>query len=265
MATIVPERMAGVVPFPELTVVRRFEAAGFRAWPAASTHYDGAWAVRLTPASDAKRLNSVNPLDPRDTADMQARLARAEQRFAEAGKPLLLRMSPLAPPALSEHLDRLGWTAFGETMVFRLVLREETVADALDQIPLKDVRRFVSAIATVRGQPRTSVQGLGGVLGSIEPETGLFVLEQSRRPVSTAVCVHDGELAGLFEIATAEAERGKGFGRRIVLSALKWARLRGAQMAWLQVEADNAWALKLYERIGFSELYRYHYRRPPEP
>lgn len=257
--------MAGVVSFPELTVVRRFEAAGFRAWPAASTRYDGAWAVRMTPGSDAKRLNSVNPLDPRDTADMETRLQRAERDFAAAGKPMLVRMSPLAPPALGEYLDRLGWSVLGESMVFRLVLAEDAVADALDQIPLKDVGRFISATASVRGRPRTSAQGLAGVLQSIEPEAGLFVLEQARRPVSTAVCVHDGELAGLFEIATAEAERGKGFGRRIVLSALKWARLRGAQVAWLQVEADNAWALKLYDRIGFSELYRYHYRRPPEP
>ncbi len=257
--------MAGVIPFPELTVVRRFEAAGFRAWPAASVHYDGAWALRLTPGSDAKRLNSVNPLDPRDTADMEARLERAAERFAEAGKPLLLRISPLAPEALSEHLDRKGWERFGETMVFRLGLAENVVDDALDQIPLKDVRRFVAATATVRGRPRSSTQGLASLLESIEAEAGLFVLEQGRRPISTAVCVHDGELAGLFEIATAEAERGKGFGRRIVLSALKWARLRGAQVAWLQVEADNDWALKLYARLGFEELYRYHYRGPPEP
>ena len=70
-------------------------------------------------------------------------------------------------------------------------------------------------------------------------------------------------LAGLFEIATHPAERGKGFARRIVLSALKWARLRGARQAWLQVEADNRPARRLYEAIGFREVYRYHYRRPP--
>jgi GNAT superfamily N-acetyltransferase len=257
--------MAGVVSFPELTVVRRFEAAGFRAWPAASTHYDGAWAVRLTPGSNAKRLNSVNPLDPRDTADMESRLERARRRFAEAGKPFVVRVSPLAPPALSEHLDRLGWPRFDESLVFRLALTDDVVAEALDQIPFKDVGRFAAATAAVRGQPIASTQGLAGVIESIEAEAGLFVLEQDRRPISTAVCVHDGELAGLFEIATAEAERGKGFGGRIVLSALKWARLRGAKVAWLQVAADNAWALKLYARLGFSELYRYHYRRPPEP
>ena len=65
------------------------------------------------------------------------------------------------------------------------------------------------------------------------------MLEDGRRAAGDAICVHDGDLAGLFEIATDEAERGKGHGRRLILSALKWARLRGAREAWLQVEADN--------------------------
>ena len=47
-------------------IVRRFEAAGFRAWPAAAVHYDGTWVMRLTAGHPAKRLNSVNPLDPGD-------------------------------------------------------------------------------------------------------------------------------------------------------------------------------------------------------
>ena len=54
------------------------------------------------------------------------------------------------------------------------------------------------------------------------------MLEQDDAPLATAICVHDGDLAGLFEVATGAGERGKGYGRRIVLSALKWARLRGA-------------------------------------
>ena len=90
------------------------------------------------------------------------------------------------------------------------------------------------------------------------------MLERGDEPLATAICVHDGDLAGLFEIATDAVERGNGFGRRIILSALKWARLRGAQQAWLQVEADNDVARRLYASLGFKESYRYHYRRPRE-
>ncbi|TIU20618.1 MAG: GNAT family N-acetyltransferase, partial [Mesorhizobium sp.] len=57
--------------------------------------------------------------------------------------------------------------------------------------------------------------------------------------------------------------RNQGHARHLILSALKWARLRGAREAWLQVEDDNAPALTLYRSLGFDEVYRYHYRRPP--
>ena len=86
---------------PPLATVRRFEAAGFRAWPAASVHYDGTWAIRLTAGHPAKRLNSVNPLDPGDVANPAERIARAARRFAAYGRPLTFRMSPLSGNALA--------------------------------------------------------------------------------------------------------------------------------------------------------------------
>ncbi|MGO4830781.1 GNAT family N-acetyltransferase, partial [Rhizobiaceae sp. 2RAB30] len=104
--------------------------------------------------------------------------------------------------------------------------------------------------------------GLSEVIGAIKAEVGLFVLEDESEPVSSLVCVHDAELAGLFEVATADDRRGKGFARRSILSALKWAKLRGARQAWLQVEADNAAGIGLYRSLGFAEVYRYHYRQP---
>jgi ribosomal protein S18 acetylase RimI-like enzyme len=50
----------------------------------------------------------------------------------------------------------------------------------------------------------------------------------------------------------------------VLLSALRWAYSRGGRVAWLQVEADNAPALRLYSSLGFGELYRYHYRQPAD-
>jgi len=249
---------------PELASVRRLEVAGFRAWPAQRVHYDGTWVVRLSASHPARRLNSVNPLDPLDIARLDERVSALAARFRAAARPLVFRISPLSGPALSAHLDAKGWSSQAESLVMRLPLVEALVDQALDQIPLKDVARFAGAASVVHGYDETRQAGLAQVIDSIEPEAGLFVLEHGDRPVATAICVHDGDLAGLFEVASAPSERGKGFGRRIVLSALKWARLRGATEAWLQVEADNAAALKLYSALGFHEVYRYHYRLPPE-
>jgi ribosomal protein S18 acetylase RimI-like enzyme len=246
-----------------LAAVRRLEAAGFRAWPAASVEYDGAWAIRLTPGHPAKRLNSVNPLDPGDIADFDRRIARIAKRFDAVARPLTFRLSPLAGATLSRHLDAAGWSRFDESMVMRLDLDRVDLGMAIDQIPLKDVRRFVTAALAVRGADRTLRAGLTDVIASIEPVAGLFVHESGERPVASLICVHHRELAGLFEIATLGQEQRRGHARRLILSALKWARQRGARRAWLQVETGNAAAVALYGSLGFAEVYRYHYRRPP--
>ena len=249
---------------PELAKVRRYEAAGFRAWPAAAVHYDGTWVVRLTAGHPAKRLNSINPLDPSDVANLPERIARAARRFDAYGRPLTFRISPLSGAALSRHLDEQGWSTLAESLVMRVALDRIAVEDAMDQIPLKDIGRFVGAAVKVRGISASLRPGLSEIIGAIQPQAGLFVLENDKTALSTAICVHEGDLAGLFEIATDPAERGKGHGRRLVLSALKWARLRGAREGWLQVDAGNEAARHLYESLGFTEVYRYHYRRPPE-
>jgi ribosomal protein S18 acetylase RimI-like enzyme len=250
--------------FDDLPTVRRFEAAGFRAWPATSVLYDGAWAVRLTGGHPAKRLNSINPLDPGDDANLRERIARAGRRFAAYGRPLTFRMSPLSARRIGEHLDGEGWRRFSESLVMRARLDDALVRPALDQIPLKDMGRFINAAIAIGNLDPALRPGLSEVISSIQPEAGLFALEEKGQPVSTAICVHDGDLAGLFEVATEETMRGKGYGRRTLMSALKWARARGARAAWLQVDADNETAIGLYRSMGFEELYRYHYRVPAE-
>lgn len=255
--------MSTRLAIPELASVRRFEAAGFRAWPAANVHYDGAWLIRLTPGHPAKRLNSVNPLDPGDFDDLPARIGRAGVEFAAAGRPLTFRLSPLAPIELGSHLDAAGWRSFSTSLVMHRLLDEQLVEPAIDQIPMRDVSRFIRAALKAQGISNLLKPGLADIINAIEPEAGLFAIEGDDA-LSTAICVQDGDLAGLFEVATAPHARGRGYGRRIVLSALKWARLRGARIAWLQVEEDNRAARSLYESIGFRELYRYHYRQPPD-
>lgn len=246
-----------------LATIRQFEAAGFRAWPATSVHYDGTWAVRLTASHPSRRLNSVNPLDPGDDRRIEERIERLSRHFRAYGRPFTFRISPLSAPKISEYLDAHKWRCLTPALVVRLKLDERVVDEAMHQIPLKDLNRFVTAAFQVHGYDEALRPGFTEVVSSIKPQAGLFILEQGDVPVSTTICAHDGRLAGLFEVATAQGERGKGFARRMLLSALKWAYSRGAQQAWLQVEEDNDAALHLYRSLGFKEIYRYHYRQPP--
>lgn len=245
-----------------LPVARRFEAAGLRAWPAARARYDGAWVIRMTPDSGSKRLNSVNLLDPADVADIEARVERAAQDYAQYGRPVTFRISPLAGPELSAWFDARGWQTLTPSIVMRRALSGLPLDAAVDQVPMQDVGRFALASARVHGETEAEAAGLAGVIGSITSEYGLFAIGDEESPVATVICVNEGDAAGIFNLATRPSERGRGHGRRAVLTALKWARGRGARQAWLQVEAGNTAGVNLYRSLGFDAIYSYHYRRP---
>ena len=246
-----------------LAVVRRLEAAGFRAWPASSTVYDGTWAIRLTGSYPAKRLNSVNPLDPSDHSDIEGRIARAAVRFAEAGRPLVFRQSPLAPTPLIEHLDREGWSRYAESIVFTADLAAIDLSSVIDRIPTKDLGRYVNASQVVHGRGEDMRAGLTDILESIRPPAGLFVQEEAGTPIAVALAIHDNDLAGVLDVAVSPNHRQKGIGRDIVASALRHTLHKGARTGWLQVEAENTAGLALYRHLGFVEAYRYIYRSPP--
>jgi ribosomal protein S18 acetylase RimI-like enzyme len=253
--------ITGAETVTDLALVRRLEAVGFRAWPAASVHYDGSWAVRLTAGHPSKRLNSVNPLDPADHRDIDTRIARAAKRFGAYGRPLVFRLSPLAPLQLNAHFDAHGWRRFDETKVMVARLQDIDLDSGLDQIPLQDVGRFVDASIAIRGEDVERKAGLTEVVESIRPPSGMFVLEDEKGPVASALCVHDNDLAGLFDVAVRADQQGKGYARSIVRAALRWAASQGAQRAWLQVMSSNKAAVSLYSRLGFETVYTYAYRQ----
>ena len=248
----------------QLAKIRQIEAVGFRAWPASTVHYDGSWAIRMTASHPSKRLNSVNPLDPGDTVNMEQRVERAAHRFRAYGRPPIFRHSPLAPKELDQYLEDIGWARFDESMVMIADLAHVDVADAIDQIPLKDIGRFIDASIRIQSEDPALKPGLFEVISAIKPTKGLFIVEENAVPVATAICVHDGALAGLFNIGTAADRRRAGHGRAIIRSALKWAQQHGAKKAWLQVELANDGAIKLYEQLGFQEAYCYAYRQAPD-
>jgi GNAT superfamily N-acetyltransferase len=245
-----------------LPLIKRFEAVSFRAWPATSTYFEGAWAIRLTAGHPAKRLNSVNPLDPSDCRDLEERIERTAKRFSAFGRPFIFRQSPLAAPQLVELLDQQGWSSFDESMVMVADLQEMEMEQALDQLPLRDGGHWIDQLIKMEAVSADLKPGLSELITRISGSYGMFLIENEKKsPLAGSLCVHDKELAGLFEVVANPAFRRQGHGRRIVETALKWAKLHGAKEAWLQVECDNLAAQELYFSLGFVEKYRYIYRK----
>jgi ribosomal protein S18 acetylase RimI-like enzyme len=72
--------------------------------------------------------------------------------------------------------------------------------------------------------------------------------------------VMDGDYLGIYNLVTAEDCRRRGIGTELLLHLLDWGIDNAATTAYLQVMLNNEPALKMYERLGFRELYQYWYR-----
>ena len=248
-----------------LAQIRRLEAVSFRSFPATSTHFDGTWAIRLTAGHPAKRLNSVNPLDPSDHANIDARVELARHRFDGFGRPLVFRQSPLAPPELEILLDERGWSKFEESIIMMMDLSSVArFADAPEIQPVKDIGYWVDSFLDLSKEKQIPKPGLVEVISSTRPKTGLFVKSEGSDLLAAARCVHDNDLVGIFDVVTGANFQRQGHARALMGSVLKWAKKSGARHAWLQVVSSNKAACELYKRFGFDEFYRYSYRKPPE-
>lgn len=68
-------------------------------------------------------------------------------------------------------------------------------------------------------------------------------------PAATALAVVDGDAAGIFNVATVPAHRGRGAGRAATLAAMRFGAERGGRLAVLQTSVVGR---PLYERLGFE-------------
>jgi GNAT superfamily N-acetyltransferase len=73
----------------------------------------------------------------------------------------------------------------------------------------------------------------------------------------------DEHWLGVTAVEVAPSHRRAGLASELMRALYDWGAGLGATRCYLQVDADNTAALALYDRLGFIEHHRYHYRLAP--
>lgn len=246
-----------------MSLVARLERSMLTSWPALSTAFDGDWVIRLA-KGHTKRSNSVTCLGA-DDVDLEMRVERVVQIYRDRGLPTIFRLSPLASPALDAGLENRGWRRFDESIVMTSDLADDadvaqkTLDDDVEIISKPD-DAWLEGCRLIDGMSDADAATFGVMLDYLMPSAGYGRLITDTGIGALALSVVDVELAGLFVVMTARERRRQGLARRLLSDLLSWSRTRGATMGWLAVEAGNVPAVRLYESLGFREVYRYHYR-----
>ena len=226
--------------------------------------YDG-WLLRVSPGK-AKRARSVNPYFG-STLAVDIKIGHCEQLYADHGLPTLFRMTPFShPPHLERALEERGYVVYQPTYVQLVPLDRPPEASAETGIELAapPIEEFVDEVAALRGSSTEQRAAHLERLASTPLATRAIVARQDGRAIGCGQVALDRGLAGIYDMVTDAAFRGRGAASQIVVELLRWAWQNGATHAYLQVDSENTPALAVYRKFGFATAYTYHYRARPD-
>jgi GNAT superfamily N-acetyltransferase len=225
--------------------------------------YDG-WIVRLSPGK-AKRARSINPFFPSRLA-LDDKLAVCAERYREHRLPMLVRVTPFVSPTdLDDHLYARGFLPSEETRVMTVELAEHARTTEPPPHPVEscDLETVIAAVSALRGAQPQQIAAHGERLRMLPLAIQGFVIRHGGAALCAGLVIVELPWAGIFDVVTAEAHRGRGLASALTDAMLDWSRGHGASAAYLQVEAENRPARAVYLAHGFVDRYAYWYRAPP--
>jgi N-acetylglutamate synthase len=240
----------------DLSLVQQAEERLINVWPAPSTMLMDGWVVRFANGYSG-RANSASAIT-RDAALSDDLIHRLEGLYGDAGLSPTFRISPLAGKDCEALLIERGYHLKNEVSTMLLNLGSFN-ARADDKVkitaaPTADWLRGVS----IRQEPsKRSEAHLETIVGNIRVPAAFARLMLENEPIGFGMSAIDRGWAELGSIMLDQDQRGKGLGRAVVGSLLTWAKEKGAERAFLQVDITNSVAINLYISLGFKEIYRY--------
>lgn len=233
-------------------------------WPAQYSALLNGWMLRYA-GGYTKRSNSVSPLYLSDDCDIIQNINEAELFYRNAGLPAVFKITPYVIPSdLEELLVERGYDKVDLSSVRILDLKETEVPEPsaglharimgkLDEEWLDDLMLFNGL--TPAGREMSSR------ILTLSPLKQAFVtLFYEGRAVAAGLGVIQNSFVGLYDIVTNPSYRKQGFGEQLVLHILEWAKQHGAGQSFLQVVQQNEAACRLYDKLGYKQVYEYWYR-----
>lgn len=244
--------------------MKTIEEASLNAWPALQQLvYDG-WLLRFTKGY-TQRANSVSPLYSGWIDEVADKVKHCEQLYSRFQLPTIFKITPFVEPIdLDEMLAWMDYRRQSPTSVQVLDLTAfDFQADPSVQRWSSPTAAWLTEFTRLDRRAAANQATLSAILNNIVSPACFSLLSHQGQPAACGLAVQESHFVGLFDIVTDPTQRRQGLSARLVTDLLHWAKQQAATMAYLQVMLDNEPALRLYEKLGFKEMYQYWYRVKP--
>jgi GNAT superfamily N-acetyltransferase len=244
----------------------RIEDAGLNASAPPQQRWVDGWLVRLSPGK-AQRSRCINAVSDGQLL-VGERLAVCQSIYRRAGLQMLVRITPFSRPSgLDDLLAGQGYQRFDDTEVMVCgSLAAIQTPNFPESLRLENVYSgaYAHIVGEFRGTPEPAREAHAQrLLNSPVPYRGAVLREADGTVLACAQVAIESDMVGLYDVFTAVPARRRGLSRSLCAHLLCEARQSGARIAYLQVDSQNHAAHAMYQRLGFADAYRYHYRARP--
>ncbi len=238
------------------------EELTMNAWPSIQTMLYNGWIIRMADGY-TKRANSVNPIYSFDN-NIQEKIKYCEHIYRKNNLPVIFKIIECNEyKNIDETLENMNYEKIDLTSVQicndlkhinnmqnGITVNNSFFTDWINCFyecnEIKDLS-VMKTIETMLGNIKSNI------IAVHKKENGIFI--------GCGYGVIEREFVGLFDIIVNKEYRNKGYGNEIVKTILSEAGVQGAEKVHLSVVDNNAAAKRMYEKIGFKEIYKYWYRK----
>ena len=128
---------------------------------------------------------------------------------------------------------------------------------SLVTVTTENDRLYLPQIHEIEKLSFPSPWSLNGLQSEIENPLSHFWILKREYALSGYICfrIFDEE-AQLLSLAVHPHDRGKGLGYDLLKKMIETALSKGVQYIWLEVRPSNLAGKRLYQKLGFEEVYR---------
>jgi GNAT superfamily N-acetyltransferase len=211
------------------------------------------------------RGNSVFPIGDFGRYSLDEKISLAEEYYKRLNHYPTFKITRSSQPAeLESELVKRGYTPRDLTEV-QISNADETMDNTISVLPCPAriepqlTNEWFNFYVESSGYSDLSIEVRRGVLERISTVKGFAMVEIEAELAAVGLGVIERGWLGIYCMATTTDQRRMGGGTQVLNSLAEWGLTQGADKMYLQVEADNDPAKRLYSRAGFEFLYNYQY------
>lgn len=177
----------------------------------------------------------------------------ARRFFTARARPYVLRLPPeradIAEAAVAAGMRELPDLALMALRIPKVLPPPPAVVTVTDVTSADDLGVHAAVLAASFELPVEIMTGFLGDVPLRDPRFATFNAALDGEPAGTSAVFRSGEVAGVYNVATLPARRGRGVGEAMTWHAVRAGHHAGARIAVLQ---PSPMGRPLYERMGFE-------------